>query len=74
MDWYSYFFGLATLPLLVLVALGIQSLADRVHSGQASRLRIRSPKTGATLSPLDFTPRLVGQIRHPVEPEERQAS
>ena len=73
MHWYSYLLGLATLPLALLLVLGVRSLIDRLNLGQTRRLRTLSYEPGSTHSALEFTPRLVGKIGHPDDGGEQPA-
>lgn len=71
MDWTSYFLGVATLPAILVLALLARALVHRIGSRRRSDLgELAEP---GALSALDFTPRLVGQIRRRVEPSEESA-
>jgi len=73
MHWYSFFLGLVTLPLLLLLVLVVRSLFDRVNLGETRRLHWLSHEPREALSALEFTPRLVGKIRQSEETEEQPA-
>ncbi|MBT8493028.1 MAG: hypothetical protein KJO07_08210 [Deltaproteobacteria bacterium] len=73
--WPSFLLGLSALPVLFLVAVALH----RIH--QALRGPRSLPQTSAAatgshgLEPLRFTPRLIGQLRQPLETDDQaQAS
>ncbi len=69
MHWMSYLLGVATLPAILVLALLARALVHRLGSRRHGGLG----EPGA-LSALEFTPRLVGQIRRRVEPPSEESA
>ncbi|MEE8137417.1 MAG: hypothetical protein V3R89_01190 [Thermoanaerobaculia bacterium] len=75
MHWPSYLLGLLTLPALLAFFLLARGIINRVRSGRGRGLGELSLPSAQPREPtaLEFTPRLVGQIRERIEPGEDSA-
>jgi hypothetical protein len=76
--WPSFVLGLAALPTLVAVALIGWSVLNRfTHGARSSGRALGAPSGSASpprrLEPLQFNPRLIGQMRSSLEPNEDSA-
>jgi hypothetical protein len=76
--WPSFVLGLAALPILVaLAAIGWSILNRFTHVAGPSGRALGAPSGSASpprrLEPLQFNPRLIGQIRSSLEPNQDSA-
>ncbi len=75
MDWSSYLLGLVTLPAALAVFLLARVFISRIAPGRRRGLgKLHRPAPGSRqVSTLEFTPRLVGQIRQRTDPNQESA-